>query len=86
MEGNRTPTDYQSCTLIKIRVRGSVSKIHHRRPAVLKPEVYDTRLDSHHRDTAILKRMLKTDIITEFTSGFKPTLKESRHKQLSLLD
>ena len=84
--GNRIPIDYQSCTIITTRARGSVRKIHHRMPAVLKPDVYDTWIDPQIQDTNILKQILKTDIITEFISDFEPPTGNARHQQLSLLD
>ena len=84
--GNKISIDYQSCTIITIRARGSVSKIHHRMPAVLKPDVYDTWIDPQNQDTNILKQILKTGIITEFISAFEPPAEKARHQQLSLLD
>ena len=83
---NKAPTEYRSCTIITIRARGSVREIHHRMPAVLKPEVYDTWLDPQNQDITILKRILKTDLITEFISDFTPPTGKARHQQLSLLE
>ena len=83
---NRIPIYYQSCTIITTRARGSVAKIHHRMPAVLKPDVYDTWIDPQIQDINILKPILETDIITEFISDFEPPTGNARHQQLSLLD
>ncbi|UCD90311.1 MAG: SOS response-associated peptidase [Desulfobacterales bacterium] len=83
---DKTPTAYKSCTIITIRARGSVRKVHHRMPAVLKPEVYDTWLDPHNQDIVLLSQILKTDIITEFISDLTPSTRKARHRQLSLLE
>ena len=85
-KADRTPANYRSCTIITIRARGSVRKIHHRMPAVLKPEVYDTWLDPHNQDTDTLKQILNTGIFTEFISDFESSSKKARHQQLSLLE
>jgi len=60
--------------------------LHHRMPAVLKPEVYDAWLDPLNQDITHLKQMLKTAIITEFISDLTDNPPKSRHQQLSLLD
>ncbi len=80
------PANYRSCTIITIRARGPVRKIHHRMPAVLKPEVYDAWLDPLNQDTDALEQILNSNIVTEFISDFESPSTKDRHQQLSLLE
>jgi putative SOS response-associated peptidase YedK len=38
-------TIYKSCTIITTEASDSVREIHHRMPAILKPEMYESWLD-----------------------------------------
>jgi putative SOS response-associated peptidase YedK len=59
---------YHSCTIITTRASGSFRAIHHRMPAILEPRVYTVWLDPANHNAAALGEILKSDIITEFTS------------------
>ena len=59
---------HHSCTIITIEASDSVRQIHHRMPAVLKTQVYDTWLDPKNKDILALQHILKNDVISEFLS------------------
>lgn len=59
---------YHSCTIITIEASDSMRQIHHRMPAVLNTQVYETWLDSKYQDILALESILKNDVITEFAS------------------
>lgn len=61
-------TAYHSCTIITKEASGSVRQIHHRMPAVLKAQVYETWLDPENQDIFELQHILKNDVISEFIS------------------
>lgn len=56
---------YKSCTIITTLASASIRDIHHRMPAIIKPELYELWLDSENQDTAALERILKDGIMTE---------------------
>ena len=59
-------TSYRSCTIITTPASESLRAIHHRMPAVLKPEVYDRWLSPQNRDPTPLEAILQSDIYREF--------------------
>lgn len=59
---------YKSCTIITTQSSDSVREIHHRMPAILKPEHYETWLDSLNQDVKALENILQTGIVTELVS------------------
>ncbi|MCJ7829957.1 MAG: SOS response-associated peptidase, partial [Desulfobacterales bacterium] len=59
---------YRSCTIITTPAGESLREIHHRMPAVLKPESYDRWLDPQNRDAAALQATLQSEIYREFVS------------------
>jgi len=61
-------TMYKSCTIITTEASDSVRKIHHRMPAILKPEMYESWLDSLNQNINELKNILQTGIVTELKS------------------
>ncbi len=61
-------TAYRSCTIITTAASPSVRSIHHRMPAVLKPEAYDAWLDPRTTDTQVLADLLENRIQTTFDS------------------
>jgi putative SOS response-associated peptidase YedK len=65
--GENAPA-YQSCTIITTAASPSLTPVHHRMPAVLKPEAYGAWLDPQRSDTQTLTRLLRQRIETEFTS------------------
>lgn len=58
---------YHSCTIITTAASPSIQPIHHRMPAVLKPEAYQAWLDPGLKDADTLNRLLAGQIRTEFT-------------------
>ena len=66
---------YKSCTIITTRASQSFSKIHHRMPIILRPQVYQQWLDPENQNTVELVDLLKNEIITELVSQprAKPT-------------
>ena len=58
--------DYRSCTIITTVASPSVQPVHHRMPAVLKPEAYDPWLDPRTTDTRVLADLLENRIQTSF--------------------
>ncbi len=59
---------YKSCTIITTQASDSMRDIHHRVPAILKPEIYETWLDPANQNVTELNQILKNEIITELTS------------------
>ena len=59
---------YKSCTIITTQASDSLRDIHHRMPAILKPEIYETWLDPANQNVTELNQILKNEIITELTS------------------
>jgi putative SOS response-associated peptidase YedK len=59
---------YKSCTIITTQASDSVREIHHRMPAILKPEKYEPWLDPLNQDVNELENILKTGIVTELVS------------------
>jgi putative SOS response-associated peptidase YedK len=59
---------YKSCTVLTTEASDSIAKIHHRMPAVLKPEAYDAWLDPMQRNPVELNQILSRDIYQEFES------------------
>jgi putative SOS response-associated peptidase YedK len=59
---------YKSCTIITTQASDSMRDIHHRMPAILKPEIYETWLDPANQNVTELNQILKNEIITELTS------------------
>jgi putative SOS response-associated peptidase YedK len=61
-------TAYKSCTIITTEASDSVRKIHHRMPAILKPDRYEPWLDPLNQNVNELKTILQTGIVTELVS------------------
>jgi putative SOS response-associated peptidase YedK len=61
-------TIYKSCAIITTEASDSVRGIHHRMPAILKPEKYEPWLDPLNKDVNELENILKTGIVTELVS------------------
>ena len=59
-------SDYKSCTIITTDASESIREIHHRMPAVLKPETYSSWLDPENTNVDDLTNILQTGIVTEF--------------------
>lgn len=59
---------YKSCTIITTGASKSIRDIHHRMPAILKAEAYETWLDPANQNTAKLHGILKESIWTEFVN------------------
>jgi putative SOS response-associated peptidase YedK len=59
---------YKSGTIITTQSSYSVREIHHRMPAILKPENYETWLDPLNQDVKELENILQTGIVTELVS------------------
>jgi putative SOS response-associated peptidase YedK len=62
----------------------SIREIHHRMPAILKPEAYESWLDPDNHDLAALKQLLKSGIITQCLSTPTSRGQQIKDKQLSL--
>jgi putative SOS response-associated peptidase YedK len=60
---------YKSCTIITTQSSDSVRDIHHRMPAILKPEMYEPWLDPLNQDVKGLENILKTGVVTELVSN-----------------
>ena len=59
---------YQSCTIITRPASPSVLSVHHRMPAIVAPEKYETWLDPGNRDVATLEDILQQGTISELVS------------------
>jgi putative SOS response-associated peptidase YedK len=59
---------YKSCTIITTQASDSMRDIHHRMPAILKPQIFETWLDPANQNVTELNEILKNEIITELTS------------------
>ncbi|MGD9057843.1 MAG: SOS response-associated peptidase [Desulfobacterales bacterium] len=65
---NDPQTPYRSCTIITTEASPSIRDIHHRMPVILKPEVYRRWLDPENEDITDLKRIIKTESLSELIS------------------
>jgi len=61
-------TMYKSCTIITTEASDSVREIHHRMPAILTPEMYESWLDPLNQNINGLKHILQTGIVTKLKS------------------
>ena len=61
-------TIYKSCTIITTEASDSVREIHHRMPAILKPDMYESWLDPLNQNVNELKNILQTGIVTELVN------------------
>lgn len=61
-------TMYKSCTIITTEASASVREIHHRMPAILTPDMYESWLDPLQQNIDELKNILQTGIVTELES------------------
>ena len=61
-------TMYKSCTIITTEASDSVREIHHRMPAILTHDMYESWLDPLNQNINELKNILKTGIVTELKS------------------
>jgi putative SOS response-associated peptidase YedK len=59
---------YKSCAIITTQASDSIREIHHRMPAILKPEMYEPWLDPMNQDVNELANILQTGIETELVS------------------
>ena len=59
---------YRSCTIITVEACEAVRNIHHRMPAILKPELYGLWLDPQNQDLGRLKDILQKGLITGLVS------------------
>jgi putative SOS response-associated peptidase YedK len=59
---------YKSCTIIITQASDSIREIHHRMPAILKPDNYESWLDPLNQDVNELEYILKAGIVTELVS------------------
>jgi putative SOS response-associated peptidase YedK len=59
---------YRSCTIITIAACEALRDIHHRMPAILKPELYELWLDPQNEDVERLKDILQKGLITDLVS------------------
>jgi len=59
---------YNSCAIITTVASESVKDIHHRMPAILHPETYETWLDPEIQDTSQLNQILTNGIVTDLVS------------------
>jgi len=56
---------YRSCTIITREASGTIRKIHHRMPVILKPDTYNPWLDTENKETDDLSRILREQSVTE---------------------
>jgi len=61
-------TMYKSCTIITTEASDSVREIHHRMPAILTPDAYESWLDPLNQNVSELKNILQTGIVTKLKS------------------
>ena len=61
-------TPYRSCTIITVAACEAVRDIHHRMPAILRPDLYQQWLDPQNQDVARLKDILQKGLITDLVS------------------
>jgi len=59
---------YKSCAIITIQASSSIKDIHHRMPAILKPDMYEAWLNFRNQEAKMLQKILKEGILTEFES------------------
>jgi len=59
---------HKSCTIITTAASESISKIHHRIPAILKPDRYESWLNPDLQDSEEVQRILNEGIYEEFVS------------------
>jgi putative SOS response-associated peptidase YedK len=59
---------YRSCTIITVAACEAMRDIHHRMPAILKPDLYQQWLDPQNQDVGRLKVILQKGLITDLVS------------------
>jgi putative SOS response-associated peptidase YedK len=59
---------YPSCAIITTSASASVRAIHHRMPAILKPDHYEDWLSPSNQDPGQLTRLLEDGLLTELVS------------------
>ena len=59
---------YRSCAILTTQATDSFRKIHHRMPVILKPEFYETWLDSNNHNVPELEGILEQGRITRLIS------------------
>ncbi|MEJ2098848.1 MAG: SOS response-associated peptidase [Desulfobacterales bacterium] len=59
---------YRSCTIITVAACEALRDIHHRMPAILKPELYELWLDPQNEDVERLKDILEKGLIKDLVS------------------
>jgi putative SOS response-associated peptidase YedK len=60
--------DYRSCTIITTEASQSVRDIHHRMPAILRPDAFARWLNPENQDKQALEAILHTENISELKS------------------
>jgi putative SOS response-associated peptidase YedK len=61
--------------------------IHHRMPAILKPEMYEFWLNPDNQDTAALKNILETALLTDLVSHpVSKQVNSTRNNDASCID
>ena len=74
---------YQSCAIITTGASEAFRAIHHRMPAILKPQFYNTWLDPKYHDPGALGEILKNELVTELASFPASKSAEVRHSAKS---
>jgi putative SOS response-associated peptidase YedK len=84
---NDPQTPYRSCTIITTEASPSIRDIHHRMPVILKPEVYRRWLDPENEDITDLKRIIKTESLSELISyPVSKQVNSTRNNDASLIE
>ena len=61
-------TLYKSCTIITTEACEAMRDIHHRMPAILKPEAYADWVNPQNQDVTLLKNILAKALLTDLVS------------------
>jgi putative SOS response-associated peptidase YedK len=64
----KADTPYRSSTIITRAASASVRPIHHRMPAILKPEAFDAWLDPNNQDIEALNDIIQNKVYTDLVS------------------
>ena len=78
---------YRSCTIITTEACEAMRDIHHRMPAILKPEMYEFWLNPENQDVTALKNILATALLTDLVSHpVSKQVNSTRNNDASCID
>jgi putative SOS response-associated peptidase YedK len=83
----QSQSPYRSCTIITTEACEAMRDIHHRMPAILRPEMYEFWLNPENQDVTALKNILATALLTDLVSHrVSKQVNSTRHNDASCIE